>query len=127
MILYINTTQLDKIIIALREGQKVVAQRQLTARHSQAEKLLPALDRLLKSQQVSLKVVKKIVVANQGGSFTSLRIGVITANALAYALQIPIESAEGTSLATKKFATYSVIEPLYDRPPNIGQAKKPLL
>jgi tRNA A37 threonylcarbamoyladenosine modification protein TsaB len=41
-------------------------------------------------------------VADEGGSFTSLRIGVITANALAYALKIPVIGESGRALTKKK-------------------------
>jgi len=124
MTLYINTTSPDEIIIALQVKGEKLDQRRLSARRTQAEKLLPAIDRLLKAKRTSLRSLKKIVVANQGGSFTSLRIGVITANALAYALKIPIEAAPATAKNIKKFQSYSLVEPLYDRAPTIGISKK---
>jgi len=127
MTLYINTTSQDEIVIALRDGAKIIASRKIKAPRRQAEKLMPGIDRLLKSQKIRLNALKKIVVANQGGSFTALRIGVITANALAYALKIPVESEPKTARQNKKFGRYSIVEPLYDREPNIGIAKKPKL
>lgn len=124
MTLYINTTSPDEIIIALRLGDKVLAKQKLTAPRTQAEKLLPAIERLLKKYKVSLSSLQKIIVANQGGSFTSLRIGVITANALAYALKIPVIAEPENTNKNKKFNNYSLVEPLYDRAPNIGISKK---
>ena len=88
---------------------------------------MPAIDKLLKTQKIKLSALKKIVVASYGGSFTSLRIGVITANALAYALKIPVESEMKTKKANKRFGRYSLVEPVYDREPNIGISKKPKL
>ncbi len=124
MILYINTTSHEEIIIALREGDRTIAQKKILAPRSQAEKLLPAIDKLLKSKKLKLSVLNKIVVANFGGSFTALRIGVITANALAYALQIPVEAEPKTNKTNKKFASYSLVEPHYDREPSIGISSK---
>ncbi len=124
MILYINTTSHEEIIIALRDSAKTIVQKKFRAPRQQAEKLLPAIAQLLQDQKVKLKTLKKIIVANQGGSFTSLRIGVITANALAYALKIPVEAEPKTKLKNKKFASYSIVEPLYDRAPTIGAPKK---
>ncbi|MFA5887006.1 MAG: tRNA (adenosine(37)-N6)-threonylcarbamoyltransferase complex dimerization subunit type 1 TsaB [Patescibacteria group bacterium] len=124
MTLYINTTSHEEIIIALRDNEKTIVQKKFKAPRQQAEKLLPAIAKLLQDQKVKLQALKKIIVANQGGSFTSLRIGVITANALAYALKIPVEAEPKTKLKNKKFAVYSIVEPLYDREPTIGAPKK---
>jgi len=127
MILYINTTQQDEITIALKNSAKIITQKKIAAPRAQAEKLLPGIDRLLKSKKIKLSALEKIVVANRGGSFTSLRIGVITANALAYALKIPVVAEEKKGAKNKKFGSYSIVEPLYDREPNIGISKKPKL
>ena len=122
--LYINTTDHDKMIIALRSGAKIIVEKNISAPRRQAEKLVPAISRLLKVQKLKLSNLKKIVVANQGSSFTALRIGVITANALAYALKIPVEAEPRTAVKNKKFGRYSLVEPLYDREPTIGAPKK---
>ncbi|HBA36471.1 TPA: hypothetical protein DCZ15_01190 [Candidatus Falkowbacteria bacterium] len=134
MILYINTAGHDEIVIALYKSGfvadsdslavKPLARRQIKAPRQQAEKLLPAIARMLASKKIKLSALKKIVVANRGGSFTSLRIGVITANALAYALKIPVEAEARRGKKNKKFAAYSIVEPIYDREPIIGIAKK---
>jgi len=122
--LYINTTSHEEIIIALRSGARVIIEKKIIAPRRQAEKLVPAIDNLLKAQKVKLAELKKIVVANYGGSFTALRIGVITANALAYALRIPVEAETSTKIKNKKFGRYSLVEPEYDREPIIGISKK---
>lgn len=123
MTLYINTVGHDEIIIELRDKEGVLARKKISAPRKQSEKLLPAIDKLLKTKKIKLKELKKIIVANYGGSFTSLRIGVITANALAYALNIPVE-AETKMKKVKEFSSYSIVEPIYDREPNIGISKK---
>lgn len=127
MTLYINTASYDQIIIALREGNKELVKKIIKVQNNQAEKLMPAIESLLKARKIKLSALKKIVVANRGGSFTSLRIGVISANALAYALNIPVEGEEKPLKKNKKFGRYSLVEPIYDREPNIGQPKKSLL
>jgi len=123
MTLYINTVNPDEIIVALRDRHKELASKKVKAARKQAEKLVPAIEQLLVSQKVTPKKLTKIVVANQGGSFTSLRIGVITANALAYALKIPVV-AEFMKKKNKKFGSFSIVEPSYDREPTIGISKK---
>jgi len=124
MTLYINTVSHDEIIIALKQGAKLIAQKKIAAYRAQAEKLLPGIDKLLKARKIKLSALWKIVVANQGGSFTSLRIGVITANALAYALKIPVVAEPKTAKKNKKFGAYSIVEPIYASEPNIGISKK---
>jgi len=130
MTLYINTVSRDEIIIALRDNDSLSASksavRKIKVNRNQAEKLLPAIEAYLKSKKVKLSDLKKIIVASRGGSFTSLRVGVITANALAYALKIPVEAEEKTGKKNKKFGRYSLVEPDYDREPNIGAPKFPL-
>lgn len=126
MTLYINTTLRDEIIISLKNGDNILVTKKINSPRTQAEKLLPAIDRLLKARKIKLSDLKKIIVANYGGSFTSLRIGIITANALAYALKIPV-IAENKIKKNKEFSGYSIVEPIYDREPNIGISKKPKL
>lgn len=133
MILYINTVSKEEMIIALRNGgvknltaRKNIVAKKIKVNHNQGEKLLPALETFLKAQKVKLGDLEKIVVASRGGSFTSLRIGVITANALAYALKIPVEPEEKTGRKNKKFGRYSIVEPDYNREPNIGAPKSVL-
>jgi tRNA threonylcarbamoyladenosine biosynthesis protein TsaB len=127
MILYINTVLNDEIVIALYNKEKLIAEKKISAPRQQAEKLLPAIDKLLKAKKIKLSDLEKISVENYGGSFTSLRIGVITANALAYALKIPVEAKSKMNQENKKFGAYSIVEPVYDREPNIGISKKPLV
>ena len=123
MTLYINTTAKDEMTIGLRDGDKVLVNKKIISPRQQAEKLLPSISRLLESKKIKLSQLTKIIVANQGGSFTSLRIGVITANALAYALKIPVEAEPKTPKKNKSFSEYSIIEPIYSSEPNIGKAK----
>ena len=124
MILSIDTGSYDKVIITVRQSGQVIAQKEFSAPQKQAEKLLPALDKLLRSKKIKLKDISKIMVANEGGSFTSLRIGIVTANALAYALNIPVSAIKEVGDSDKKFAGHNVVEPIYNNEPIIGKVKK---
>lgn len=104
MTLYIDTTKNDLIRLALKAGKKLMAEKELAAPRAQAEKLLAGIEKMLKAKKLKLEDIKKIEVANRGGSFTSLRVGVVTANALNYALG---------------FRPLRVIKPEYDREPEI--------
>ena len=121
MILYINTTKNDKVELQLKKGNKVVAKSEFNVKFNQAEKLLPGIDKLLKKSKTKLRSIKKIEVENQGGTFSSLRIGVITANALGFALDIPVIGTNGKEIKSKNL---SIVKPIYNKDPNITVAKK---
>ena len=62
----------------------------LPAYRRQSEKLLSAIDDFMKLNKVKIKQLKGIGVVTGPGGFTSVRIGVVCANTLAYALNIPV-------------------------------------
>ena len=137
MTLYINTTQGDDIIIAIKDNNRAVAQKKIKAKYSQAEKLLPMIDKILAQNKLNIKNIKKVQVANQGGTFTALRVGVVTANALGYALGVSIgpsgspsgdsDEAEKSCKKLKKIARgyrkFNIVEPIYSKEPNITKQK----
>jgi len=125
MILSINTTNRNKIEIALKEGESVVARREFEAKRSQAEKLLPEIEKMLKAKKIKLSAISGIEVANESDpetGFTALRIGVVTANALGYALGVPVVGEAGEGRKQKKPLGFDVIEPIYNREPDIGKS-----
>ena len=52
--------------------------------------MLVKIDKILSQNQVKLDNLKAVIVNQGPGSFTGLRVGISTANALAYALKIPV-------------------------------------
>ncbi len=123
MILYINTSLIDSLEVSLKKDDKLIFKKQLKAQKKQAEKLLPSIDKLLKTSNVKLKDIKEIRVYNQGGTFTGLRIGVLTANALAYSLQIPVNSANNLKKKSKNLPPKQIVEAIYDKEVSIGKKK----
>ena len=121
MTLYINTTQNNLVELAIKDKNKLVAFKKFSSHRTQAEKLLPAIEKLLKAKKLKLSDLDGVAVENRGGSFTSLRIGVVTANALGYALGIPVKGGQKSEVKSKKF---SVVEPFYDREPEITIKKR---
>ncbi len=120
MILSVNTSQPEVVELLIQDQKKVVATITIPAAHHQAEVLLPTLEKVLKKVKVQLSAIMAIKVVNQGHGFTSLRIGVVTANALAYALHIPIIPSKGRVLRKQNIA---IAQPLYDKPPTITKKK----
>jgi len=125
MILYIDTTVNDLITIGLKDKRKFIIKKKFKSKRTQAEKLLPAIDKLLKDRGVKLSGLESIEIVNQGGSFTSLRIGVVTANALAYALGIPVIGERGRAKKLKSGKmNFTLVEPQYGGQPNITVKKE---
>ena len=126
MILCINTIQENNIMIALKNNKGLVAQKNFKVKYKQAEKLLPLIDKLLKQNKSEIKDIKKIQVANQGESgtsFTALRIGIVIANALGYAIGAPVEEVAKGCKKLKEITTgyryFKLIKPIYSKEPNI--------
>ncbi len=120
MILNIDTSDNENIKLSLQREDGKVFDLVEPAHRQQGEKLLPSLEKMLKKAKTKLSDIKEVRVANSGGSFTSLRIGVTTANALAYAVGASI-GADGGEL---KSGDFGVVAPLYDREPDIGGKKQ---
>ncbi len=55
-----------------------------------SEKLLPLIERMLHALSLEIRAMDAVAVSVGPGSFTGLRIGVATANALAFAHSIPV-------------------------------------
>lgn len=111
MKLIIDTTDNEFVVLTLVKNKAIVGQTKTAARRAQGEKLLPALARLLKKHNLKLSDLTGLEVANGAGSFSSLRIGITTANALGYALGIPVKDLSGNKPLIKK--GIHVIKPKY--------------
>lgn len=76
--------------LALLEGDTLLGELTMQAGLTHSEQLVPHIELLLDQAQVDTSDLTGIVVAIGPGSFTGLRIGMGTAKAMAYALQIPL-------------------------------------
>ncbi|MDP2637748.1 MAG: tRNA (adenosine(37)-N6)-threonylcarbamoyltransferase complex dimerization subunit type 1 TsaB [Candidatus Levybacteria bacterium] len=52
--------------------------------------ILPMIEKILKKYKISLKDISEIKINEGPGSYTGLRVGLSIANALSFALKIPI-------------------------------------
>ncbi len=97
------------------------------------EEYLQTLDRFLKKHAVSVSSIGSLFVVPGPGSFTASRVSVTLANTMAFALNIPVVCLPNpekkllkelyNSFPKAEFVEQVFITPLYDRPPNITQAK----
>jgi tRNA threonylcarbamoyladenosine biosynthesis protein TsaB len=69
---------------------KCLAEHTLNLPGTHSEKLMPAIDNLLREASLSVRNIGGIALALGPGSFTALRIGVSTIKGLAYALRVPV-------------------------------------
>jgi tRNA threonylcarbamoyladenosine biosynthesis protein TsaB len=75
--------------VALCDGDALLAELTLEMERSHSERLMPALDEILRLVGWDLQEVGLMTVALGPGSFTGLRVGVTTAKSLAFGLGIP--------------------------------------
>lgn len=132
MILIINTANTNQLEVILAKSQDDFKVKKLSGQHQQAEQLLPAINGILAGSNKSLSDISGLGVVSGPGGFTALRIGVVTANTLAYALNIPIVSLTLSEFSNhqdlvkqvlnelKKAKIGGIIMPAYGREPNIS-------
>jgi tRNA A37 threonylcarbamoyladenosine modification protein TsaB len=118
MILIIDTTKAEVIKLALAESGQLKATLEIATERNQAELLLPSIEDFLKKQKQPMKDLEAIEVVNGEGSFSNLRLGIVTANALGYAYGVPVRDNSGLSMKAKGL---TVIDPIYNGEPKIGQ------
>ncbi len=129
MYLYVNTADNDRIILGLADGHgRILELKKIRARYKQSEKLLLNIEKLVGKK---LKRLKGIMVVKGPGSFTALRIGLTTANMLAWSLSVPVVGLElngdlsDEELIAKAYRQiikrkkFKPVWPVYGREPNI--------
>ncbi len=87
--LHINTKDQKVVKVSLKKEEKIVASLSEENEYG-SQALLPLIEKLLKSRKLEFKDLEEIEVETGPGSFTGLRVGVSVANALGFALGIPI-------------------------------------
>ena len=132
MLLLINTADSQATVLVLIEGKKILVKREFPGQYHQSEKLLPALQNMLQSVGAAWPQLRAVGVVSGPGSFTALRLGVVTANTLAWALRISViglRLSPADTLNTlvnqlirrsaqAKFPT--LVAPVYGQAPNIN-------
>ncbi|MCL5785012.1 MAG: tRNA (adenosine(37)-N6)-threonylcarbamoyltransferase complex dimerization subunit type 1 TsaB [Patescibacteria group bacterium] len=95
--LYINTKDPKEITVALKEGNKVVDS--LTDYNQfGSQVLLPLIVKLLEKHSLDFEDLKGVEVETGPGSFTGLRVGASVAQALGFALDIPVNREVGKNI-----------------------------
>jgi len=85
--LAINTSSTKTAIAIFHEHEgklKLLDESSWKSKNDEAENLLPGIAKLLKKNKKTFEDIKNLIVIKGPGSFTGLRIGVATANLIAY-------------------------------------------
>lgn len=93
MILHINTSDRKKIEVALKEEGKIIASK-FAENDFGSQVLLNLITQILKENQLEFKDLKGVEVEKGPGSYTGLKVGASVANALGFALKIPVNNKE---------------------------------
>ncbi len=94
MILTIRTDK-SEAEIGLYDSHREINHETWTAHRELSNTLLLKIEELLEKSKITLSDIEGLVVFKGPGSFTGLRIGITTANTLAYSLSIPVVAQEG--------------------------------
>lgn len=80
--------------VAVCDGNKILGSLEVNVGLTHSEGLVPQLETLLKLARVKKEDLELITVSRGPGSFTGLRIGMATAEAMAYALSLPLTAVD---------------------------------
>ena len=104
-ILYIDTSSNKEITVGIKSGaKKTEVKHNISVQKAQI--VLPLIEKLLNKHKLKPKDISAIEVETGPGSFTGLRVGISVANALSFALGIPINGKKTNTI------TLPIYEPL---------------
>lgn len=90
MILKIDSTKKDQIIVELLDAKSKLADKIVEEQKLGSQILLPMVVKILKQNKKTFSDLGAIEVNVGPGSFTGTRVGAAIANALGFALNIPV-------------------------------------
>ena len=137
MILVLNNSKINELDIAIGSGSRIKYSKTLRSKNKRLD-LIKHIDIFLKSNKVSTRKIKAIIVFQGPGSFSGLRNIISIANTWAYVMNIPavgvkslgegIEDIYRMGLQKlKKQKSFKIILPHYGKPANITKSNKKLL
>ena len=101
--LKIDTSSNQKILVKLNINEKeFIIDREID--ENKAQVVLPMIDQILKEHTLQLLDINSIEANTGPGSFVGIRVGVSVANALSFALKIPVNTKKVGELAEPTYA-----------------------
>ena len=104
MVLKIDSTERNEIRVELVDNKSNLKDILIQKQKLGSQVLLPMIVKILKKNELNLKDLTAIEVNCGPGSFTGTRVGVSVANALGFALNIPVNGKKG-----------KIVVPIYER------------
>ena len=95
MVLKIDTTERSEIKVELENPKSGKIQKLVQKQKLGSQVLLPMIVKILKKNKINFSDLTGVEVNVGPGSFTGTRVGVVVANALGYALNLPINGKKG--------------------------------
>jgi tRNA threonylcarbamoyladenosine biosynthesis protein TsaB len=93
-------------VVALASGEAIVAERRLDEARRHARDLAPAIQELLQTQGWRARDLDAVIVSRGPGSYTGLRVGIMSAKTLAYAVGCPLIAVNTfDAIAARGFAS----------------------
>lgn len=89
MLLAFDTSS-PTVTVAVHDGADVVVELRSTETMRHGEQLTPLVDRALRQVGITARDLTALAVGVGPGPFTGLRVGLVSARTMAYALQIPV-------------------------------------
>lgn len=128
MILFIDTSDFNNLNLALI-GNKTFKEFHASVAFNENYKTNDFLQKFLKRNKVLPKQLTKVMVCSGPGSFTGIRVGVSLAQALGYALKIPVAAIPKNKVPVdlnklEKIKLPTKLSLNYGHKPNITTAKK---
>jgi tRNA threonylcarbamoyladenosine biosynthesis protein TsaB len=88
-------TATDVVSVAVVDGEVVLAASELRSERRHAEDVTPMIDFVVKRAGLGLNELAAVAVNVGPGIFTGMRVGIASAQALAYALSLPLVGVDG--------------------------------
>lgn len=104
MILILDTTKRENITVELENPISKKSYKLSSAQKHGSQVLLPLIVKILKKANVEFEDLTEVKVNPGPGSFTGTRVGVTVANAIGFALKIPVNGKKG-----------KIVEPVYEK------------
>lgn len=132
MFLYQDTSNDEAKIKLFNKNGSVVDQIIWRSQKNQSEELLKKIDDLLLKNSLSKSELSAIIVNQGPGSYTGLRVGLSTANAIAFSFDIPVKGVKNDNNITKiskimfnfkEKSHKSLVLPIYKYPAKITKSK----
>lgn len=133
IILRLDTSLRQSVLELLKQDGTIISKQIISDNEVLSSVLLISVDKMLKSANCERSEICGIVVQPGPGSYTGLRIGLTSANFIAYVLNVPIFSEETNNISQlikdgkifKEKFSFPVV-PVYGNAPHITKAKSRL-